>query len=216
MSMWKTAMTWLGLGPDAEYEQAPDSSGRGFSDPALQPDPGPVGSEPVAPMAPMPTVGGVAGPMTDHGADDFSAVRSLGPMSDDDRGSEIAGHEELTRLSNQSLRPIEVDNRNDPPMGSVQAVPAVPASKPQIVAPRSFNDAQELADRFRGGAPVVLNLKETAPELGRRLIDFCSGLCYGLRGQMQRVGDGVFLVIPADVQLSAEDHRLLRDSGLLN
>ena len=100
-------------------------------------------------------------------------------------------------------------------MGSVQAVPAVPASKPQVVAPRSFNDAQEVADRFRGGAPVILNLKETDPQLGRRLIDFCSGLCYGLRGQMQRVGDGVFLVIPADVQLSADDHRLMRESGLL-
>lgn len=100
-------------------------------------------------------------------------------------------------------------------MGSVQAVPAVPASKPQLVAPRSFNDAQEVADRFRGGAPVILNLQETDADLGRRLIDFCSGLCYGLRGQMQRVGDRVFLVTPADVQLTADDHRLMRDSGLL-
>jgi cell division inhibitor SepF len=99
-------------------------------------------------------------------------------------------------------------------MGSVQAVPAVPGSKPQLVAPRSFNDAQEVADRFRGGAPVILNLRETDAELGRRLIDFCSGLCYGLRGQMQRVGDRVFLVTPADVQLSADDHRLMRESGL--
>jgi cell division inhibitor SepF len=215
MSMWKTAMTWLGLGPDAEYEQGPDAQGRAFADPALQ------GEQPVAtaaspPMTPMGGVGGPVGPMAERGPNDFSAVRSLGPMSDDEGLSDVSSHTGVSGLSNQSLRPIEVDNRNDPPMGSVQAVPAVPASKPQIVAPRSFNDAQEVADRFRGGAPVVLNLKETAPELGRRLIDFCSGLCYGLRGQMQRVGDGVFLVIPADVQLSAEDHRLLRDSGLLN
>ncbi len=213
MSMWKTAMTWLGLGPDAEYEQGPAPQG-GFTDPALQADVRPAGVDTMAPVPAAPT--GPVGPMAEHEPSDFSAVRSLGPMSDTDHHPEVASHQELGSLSNQSLRPIEVDNRNDPPMGSVQAVPAVPASKPQIVAPRSFNDAQEVADRFRGGAPVVLNLKETAPDLGRRLIDFCSGLCYGLRGQMQRVGDGVFLVIPADVQLSAEDHRLLRDSGLLN
>ena len=101
-------------------------------------------------------------------------------------------------------------------MGTVQAVPASPASKPQLVAPRSFNDAQEIADRFRGGAAVILNLQETDAALGRRLIDFCSGLCYGLRGQMQRVGDRVFLVTPADVHLSPDDHRLMRDSGLLS
>ena len=79
----------------------------------------------------------------------------------------------------------------------------------------AWYDAQEVADRFRGGAPVILNLQETDAELGRRLIDFCSGLCYGLRGQMQRVGDRVFLVTPAEVTLTADDHRLMRDSGLL-
>jgi len=154
--------------------------------------------------------------MSDHDHDDFSAVRSLGPMSDDDYvGSEFSPATDVRPLSNTSLRPVEVSTRNDPPMGSVQAVPAAPGSKPQLVAPRSFNDAQEVADRFRGGAPVILNLQETDAELGRRLIDFCSGLCYGLRGQMQRVGDRVFLVTPADVQLSADDHRLMRESGLL-
>ena len=119
-------------------------------------------------------------------------------------------------MFNTSLRPVEVTRADEPPMGSVQAVPAATGSRPQLVAPRSFNDAQEVADRFRGGAPVILNLKETDADLGRRLIDFCSGLCYGLRGQMQRVGDRVFLVTPADVQLSAEDHRLIREGGLLN
>jgi cell division inhibitor SepF len=154
--------------------------------------------------------------MTEHDHNDFSAVRSLGPMSDSEYGTNESGSvDDVRPLTNTSLRPVEVTRSSEPPMGSVQAVPAVPGSKPQLVAPRSFNDAQEVADRFRGGAPVILNLQETDAELGRRLIDFCSGLCYGLRGQMQRVGDRVFLVTPADVQLSADDHRLMRDSGLL-
>lgn len=205
-------MTWLGLGPDAEYEQAGEAPSSGFSDPALQPDTRPAGSMP----ATNPAARGPVGPMTEHDHNDFSAVRSLGPMSDSEYGtSDFNPADDPRPLSNTSLRPVEVTRASEPPMGSVQAVPAVPGSKPQLVAPRSFNDAQEVADRFRGGAPVILNLQETDAELGRRLIDFCSGLCYGLRGQMQRVGDRVFLVIPADVQLSADDHRLMRDSGLL-
>jgi len=183
----------------------------GFSDPALH------GESVVAAGEPPGRVQRPVAAAGERDAADFTAVRSLGPMSDGEYGSvepTVAG--DVRPLSNTSLRPVEVPNRNDPPMGSVQAVPAVPGSKPQLVAPRSFNDAQEVADRFRGGAPVILNLQETDAELGRRLIDFCSGLCYGLRGQMQRVGDRVFLVTPADVQLSAEDHRVMRDSGLLS
>lgn len=198
-------MTWLGLGPDAEYEQNPEPTGGAFSDPALRAEP--RSAEPVGTRGPV-------SPMSEHDHSDFSAVRSLGPMSDAEYGSEYAPAEDVRPLSNTTLRPVEVTRSAEPPMGSVQAVPAVPGTKPQMVAPRSFNDAQEVADRFRGGAPVVLNLQETDAELGRRLIDFCSGLCYGLRGQMQRVGDRVFLVVPADVQLSADDHRLMRESGL--
>lgn len=205
-------MTWLGLGPDAEYEQAGEPQPSGFSDPALRVD----AQRPA--MAPEPSMvnRGPVSPMSEHDHNDFSAVRSLGPMSDNEyANSEFSPADNVAPLTNTSLRPVEVTRASEPPMGSVQAVPAVPGSKPQLVAPRSFNDAQEVADRFRGGAPVILNLQETDAELGRRLIDFCSGLTYGLRGQMQRVGDRVFLVTPADVQLSADDHRLMRDSGLL-
>jgi len=205
MSILKTTMTWLGLGPDSEYEQSStEPAHAGFNDPALR-------HEVRAQAAPT----GPVGPLSERDHSDFSAVRSLGPMSDgSDHPTETVA-EPGQRLSNTSLRPVEVTRANEPPMGSVQAVPASPASKPQLVAPRSFNDAQEVADRFRGGVAVILNLQETDAELGRRLIDFCSGLCYGLRGQMQRVGDRVFLVTPADVQLTADDHRLMRESGLL-
>ncbi|MEM7094379.1 MAG: cell division protein SepF [Actinomycetota bacterium] len=202
MSMLKRMMTWLGLDPDADYEYGSEG-GPGFNDPALgveEVTPVPMGAVPPAP-APDP-----------EGAD-FSAVRSLGPMSED---SDYTRDDRAERaMSNTSLQPVDVVNRDDPPMGSVTAVPASPTSKPQLVAPRSFNDSQEVADRFRGGAPVILNLQETDAELGRRLIDFCSGLCYALNGKMERVGDRVFLVTPAEVKLSPDDHHLIRDSGLL-
>ncbi len=210
MSLFKTTMSWLGLGPDADYEPLPDQGGA--VDPAL------TGGQ----VTPLPSDHEVGATTTERPASDFTAVRSLGPMSTPtnlpEAGGEASTVRDLTgaQMSNRTLQPVEADySTMGQSMGSVRAVPARGPSKPQIVAPRSFNDAQEVADRFRGGAPVLLNLRETDAELGRRLIDFCSGLCYGLGGQMQRVGDRVFLVTPADVQLSAEDHRMLRETGLL-
>ena len=66
-----------------------------------------------------------------------------------------------------------------------------------LVLPRSFNDAQQIADKFKDSVPVILNLQSADNELSKRLIDFASGLTYALNGSMQRVADKVFLLTPA-------------------
>jgi cell division inhibitor SepF len=88
---------------------------------------------------------------------------------------------------------------------------APPAARVHLVVPRSFNDAQSLADRFKAGIPVILNLQGTDAELSKRLIDFASGLTYALGGGMQRVADKVFLLTPQNVQVSAEERARLLD-----
>jgi len=88
---------------------------------------------------------------------------------------------------------------------------APPAGRVHLVVPRSFNDAQSLADRFKAGIPVILNLQGTDAELSKRLIDFASGLTYALGGGMQRVADKVFLLTPQNVQVSAEEQARLLD-----
>jgi cell division inhibitor SepF len=86
-----------------------------------------------------------------------------------------------------------------------------------LVVPRSFNDAQQIADRFKQGIPVILNLQSADQELSKRLIDFASGLTYALDGGMQRVADKVFLLTPQNVQVSAEERaRLLERGGFFN
>ena len=83
-----------------------------------------------------------------------------------------------------------------------------------LVLPRSFNDAQQIADRFKDSVPVILNLQSADTELSKRLIDFASGLTYALDGSMQRVADKVFLLTPRDVEVSAEERaRALDPSG---
>jgi cell division inhibitor SepF len=85
-----------------------------------------------------------------------------------------------------------------------------------LVVPRSFNDAQQIADKFKDGIPVILNLQGADAELSKRLIDFTSGLTYALDGGMQRVADKVFLLTPRNVQVSAEERARLLERGFFN
>ena len=93
----------------------------------------------------------------------------------------------------------------------------VPSVQVHLVVPRSFNDAQQIADKFKDAIPVILNLQGTDQELSKRLIDFTSGLTYALDGGMQRVADKVFLLTPRNVEVSAEERaRLLESGGFFN
>lgn len=99
----------------------------------------------------------------------------------------------------------------------VRAIPTAPAARFHLVLPRSFNDVQEVGDKFREGFSVIMNLQGVDPELARRLVDFASGLGYGLGGSMQPVAEKVFLLTPAGVQVSAEERRrLLEERGFFN
>ncbi len=71
------------------------------------------------------------------------------------------------------------------------------SSDPHTVRPRRFDSAQEIADKFKEGQPVIMNLEATERDVSRRLIDFASGLCYGLNGSMEKVASGVYLLKPA-------------------
>ena len=99
----------------------------------------------------------------------------------------------------------------------VQAAPNEAAIRVHLVIPRSFNDAQQIADKFKEGTPVILNLQGSDPDLSKRLIDFGSGLTYALGGGMQRVADKVFLLTPRNVEVSAEERaRMLERGGFFN
>ncbi|HEY2940655.1 MAG TPA: cell division protein SepF [Gaiellaceae bacterium] len=93
---------------------------------------------------------------------------------------------------------------------------AVPSVQVHLVVPRSFNDAQQIADKFKDANPVILNLQGADPELSKRLIDFTSGLTYALDGGMQRVADKVFLLTPRNVEVSAEERARLVERGFFN
>jgi cell division inhibitor SepF len=100
------------------------------------------------------------------------------------------------------LRPVEANGRGD-----IQV---------HLVVPKSFNDAQQVADQFKDHIPVILNLQGTDVELSKRLIDFASGMTYALDGGMQRIADKVFLLTPRNVDVSAEERARLIEKGFFN
>jgi cell division inhibitor SepF len=85
-----------------------------------------------------------------------------------------------------------------------------------FVAPKNFNDVQDVADKFKDTIPVILNLQSTDTDLSKRLIDFSSGLTYALDGGMQRIADKVFLLTPRNVEVSAEERARLVEKGFFN
>jgi len=91
-----------------------------------------------------------------------------------------------------------------------------PQVRVHLVKPQNFNDAQTVADKFKGDIPVILNLQASETELAKRLIDFASGLTYALDGGMQRVADKVFLLTPKNVEVSAEERQRLLEKGFFN
>jgi cell division inhibitor SepF len=92
-------------------------------------------------------------------------------------------------------------------------VAQTPSPKPFAISPVSFNDgAQEIGDKLMAGVPVIMNLQDVDRDLSRRLVDFSSGLCYGLRAQMERVTHQLYLLTPAHMEVSAEEKRRIRES----
>ncbi len=186
--MLRKAMHYLGLGPDEEYDDYdPSYEEQAEQEPsgASRYAPGP------APAAPPPY------------ADESSALGTVRPINPRPERRE----------------PVRVDPQPQPqpqPMQrtrsqAVRPIAVTPNAKPQVVVPTSFNQAQEVADKFKGSQPVIVNMQSADRDLARRLIDFASGLCYGLGGQMEKVANQVYLLTPSNVEVSAEDRRRLHE-----
>jgi cell division inhibitor SepF len=115
--------------------------------------------------------------------------------------------DEPPRSSSRSTRVLRPVDGNGGRGGGVQV---------HLVIPKSFNDAQQVADQFKDSVPVILNLQGTDTDLSKRLIDFASGLTYALDGGMQRIADKVFLLTPRNVEVSAEERARLIEKGFFN
>ena len=175
--MLKKAMIYLGLGPDEHYES--------YDDPIRQ--------------------------TPSHGAQPArypseTAQPGVSVASGTAPGDPVLG---------RTVRPVQLapapagagpETAYETPVRAVHPM-AAKSMKPHAVSPDAFNDAQEIGDRFKSGQPVIVNLQAVDRDLQRRLVDFASGLCYAIGGKMDRVADQVYLLTPADVEVSKETAR---------
>jgi cell division inhibitor SepF len=153
------------------------------------------------------------------------------PDRDRERRSSSAAHDDLERSYRErpNVRRLgprrrepdfddifaeEAPRGRPAPMRSVESRPQ--PAEVHLVVPKSFNDAQQIADKFKGTIPVILNLQSAETDLAKRLIDFSSGLTYALDGGMQRVADKVFMLTPRNVEVSAEERARLLEKGFFN
>ncbi len=192
--MWRKAMVYLGLGDDAEYDEygrddgyEPERPPQRERAPQRQPQ-APASAYPDEPSA----IGAVR-PINPRGAGDPREAAELGQTVTPTAPSGSS----VNRPRPQVVRPMAV----------------TPNAKPFVVMPTSFNQAQDVADRYKGSQPVIMNLQGADRDLSRRLIDFASGLCYGLGGQMERVANQVYLLTPTNVEVSPEERRRLHERG---
>jgi cell division inhibitor SepF len=117
------------------------------------------------------------------------------------------------------MRPQPVRDVSSEAEGVVRTIPAPrPAASSAIhkSEPKRFNEAREVADRFKDGTAVIMNLQSTEDATARRLVDFASGLVYGLDGKIELVANRVYLLTPADVEVSAEERERLAGDGFYN
>ena len=97
-----------------------------------------------------------------------------------------------------------------------EAVRTTDLTRITTLHPRTYNEARTIGEHFRDGTPVIMNLTEMVDSDARRLVDFAAGLIFGLHGSIERVTNKVFLLSPANVEVTAEDKARIAERGFFN
>ncbi len=88
-----------------------------------------------------------------------------------------------------------------------------PLSKITTLRPKDYSEARTIGERFRDGTPVIMDLVTMDNADAKRLVDFAAGLAFALRGSFDKVATKVFLLSPADIDVTAEERRRIAEAG---
>ncbi|MGD0924752.1 MAG: cell division protein SepF [Streptosporangiaceae bacterium] len=160
----------------------------------------------------------------------------LGLVEDDPRYDDgYDSYEEYEEEFGESAEPAEPEADRPVARGRTEllmdpAPPAAPQASTHIsgtshatdlarittLHPRTYNEARTIGEHFREGTPVIMNLTEMVDSDAKRLVDFAAGLIFGLHGSIDRVTNRVFLLCPANVEVTAEDKARIAERGFFN
>src|SRR3954452_7901665 len=191
---WRRSLEYFGLVEGDYIEEGEYDEGDTGSEMALDPS--------VAPGEP------VRGPASRRGR---GREEDIDDIFGDEEPAPRRGRIRSVDDTAEEPQPSRRSRRGRAPAGNGGGVASM-----HVVTPRSFNDAQQVADEFKRSKPVIINLQSTDRELSKRLIDFSSGMTYALGGGMQRISQGIFLLTPENVEVSAEEKARLLEGGFFN
>lgn len=107
---------------------------------------------------------------------------------EEESGEEVAADEEFYTTSRE-----EYHEEN-----------GVAGSKMMLLEPRAYSESQQIADYLKGRTAVVVNLKRVTPDQAKRIVDFLSGTIYAIGGDLQKLGGGIFLCTPNNVNVEGK------------
>jgi cell division inhibitor SepF len=154
-------------------------------------------------------------------------MKYLGLVEDDEYEAmeggaepEVSARPGRARMSEEEspLRRLRADSPvPDSPEAIIRTIPkSRPSGAIHRAEPKRFNEARELGDRFKDGIPVIMNLQGTDDSIARRLVDFASGLVFAEDGKIELVANRVYLLTPANVDVSAEERERIKEGGFYN
>ena len=135
----------------------------------------------------------------------------------DRNGAERGAVRQFSRPSS-SVTPLTRDNLAlaPDPVERPMLVTDDPDYRITTVHPTTYNEARTVGEAYRDGTPVIMNLSELDETDAKRLVDFAAGLVFGTRGSFDRVTNRVFLLSPANIQVTAEDKAKIAEDGFFN
>ncbi len=148
----------------------------------------------------------------------------LGLVEDDHRYQDkYDSYGEYEDYDDQADRPDQADEPDTRDVGyqaadwrTEQVSQTTDLARITTLHPRTYNEARTIGEHFREGTPVIMNLTEMVDSDAKRLVDFAAGLIFGLRGSIERVTNKVFLLSPANVEVTAEDKARIAERGFFN
>ena len=166
--MFRRAMDYLGLGPDEAYDDYDES----------------VPAERLDTRAPR------RGRQTSRDSETDDQQYQEYEEQNDDYGNPLTRGQQVRHDSGVTVRPVAGRRAEH------IVRPLLSSAEPITLRPQSYEDAKEIADRFKEGNPIIINVQSTDPKIMRRIIDFASGVSYANSGTMEKLSVGVYMMKP--------------------
>lgn len=124
---------------------------------------------------------------------------------------EVVEREQISSRDEEEYEPVPVDTRKNQRAGNVVSIHSQKNVKVVLYEPRSYDEAQEIADHLRSHRTVVVNLQRVRNDQAMRIIDFISGTVYALGGGISKIGGNIFMCTPDTVEIQGSITEILSD-----